>query len=158
MRPRVQWYRLLGRRLQPAQDTPVLLGKLLTLRSTVNTVPVWVENQGVWTIEVPIDACDPSVTLTPPRDGWTGGALSTVLLAMLTSDTFVGAWSCTGTGPLGRLKGPVVGGYVVSVRSHPSLTQRPRRRRPVWRWADGNQPSGGKPRVTRRKTFASSLC
>jgi hypothetical protein len=66
----------------------------------------------------------------------------------------------TGENLLGERRGGLGDRAVdlVSVRSPPSLTERSRRRKPVWRWADGNQASGGMPSVTRRKTLVSSLC
>ena len=46
----------------------------------------------------------------------------------------------------------------ITGRSHPSLTERSRWRKHVWRWADGNPSSGGKPNVMRRRTLVSNLC
>ncbi len=88
------WYRLVGRRLRPAQDMPTRLSELVERRAWAELpghVVVWNENQGCWRVEVPLgDAADPPARLKPDDDRWIGGATSEVLLSMLLSDTVMG--------------------------------------------------------------------
>jgi hypothetical protein len=92
------WYGLVGRRLRSVQDTPVALDDLPALYDEErSTLPFWIENQGVWRLEVPAtDDDDPAVLALPSFPDWPGGPLSEVLLAMLVSDTLL-------AGPLGSL-------------------------------------------------------
>jgi hypothetical protein len=92
------WYGLVGRRLRPVQDTPVTLDELPAMYDGErSTLPFWIENQGVWRLEVPAtDDDDPAVAALAPFPDWPGGPLSEVLLAMLVSETLL-------AGPLGSL-------------------------------------------------------
>jgi hypothetical protein len=105
------WYRLVGRRLGGIQDYPHPLDRL-KLRDD-GLIPVWVENQEVWTLSAALEPDDPDVVVEgdffePPDE--TAGPLSKILLAMLAGDTLVGAWSGTGKGTLGPLGERVLGG------------------------------------------------
>lgn len=112
------WYRLVGRRLRPAQDMPTRLSELVERRAWAELpghVVVWNENQGCWRVEVPLgDAADPPARLKPDDDRWIGGATSEVLLSMLLSDTVMGPGFDPGQhelSSLGPLAAHVVGGY-----------------------------------------------
>jgi hypothetical protein len=71
---------------------------------------VWTENQGAWSILVPLGEDDPFVELDDSNHGFSGGRTSAVLRGMLMSDTLVGAWGRGGCGALGALAPHVVGG------------------------------------------------
>jgi hypothetical protein len=85
------WYGLVGRRLRPVQDTPVLLDELSEVRDEERAaLPFWIENQGVWRLEVPATPQDdPAVEALADFPQWPGGSLSAVLLAMLVSETLM---------------------------------------------------------------------
>lgn len=104
------WYGLVGRRLRPVQDTPVRLHELARFRhSDRDTLPVWIENQGVWRLEVSVEAADDPVVETPADcPAWRGGPLSEVLLAMLVSETLM----ADTVGSLGRLAPAITTGYI----------------------------------------------
>lgn len=131
----VEWFELVGRRLQAVQDTPATLA---TLRKVDGEVVVWTENQGAWEVTVPTGD-DPRCTLVgrdhrswrePPR-------LSDWLHGMLLSDTLVGAVTDEGEGTLGALRDTVRGGTeelpdatLTAVASH--CTELPVAPNPFW--------------------------
>lgn len=107
----VEWFELVGRRLEPVQDAPATPE---TLRSLAGAAVVWTENQGVWSILAGATDAEPGV-LDDPEFGWTPAPLTDTLDAMLLSDTIVGAWSSSGRGPLGPLAEPVRAGMIAEV-------------------------------------------
>lgn len=109
----VEWFELVGCRLEPVQDQPATPSRL---RAVQGRPVVWTENQGVWSILATSDGEDPPCVLDDPTAGaWAETPLSVAVQAMLASDTLVGVWSDTGRGPLGRLNPSVRGGALVDV-------------------------------------------
>jgi hypothetical protein len=98
------WYRLVGRRLEAVQDEAVALDLLAARREWLEhpaAVPVWQENQGVWTLAAPLGrAADPPALLEGDAHDWPGGLVSDVLLGMAVSETLMGRRAGV-FGPLG---------------------------------------------------------
>jgi hypothetical protein len=110
-----EWFELVGRRLHDVQDLPIRLDDLEAIDGEVR---IWSENQGVWSIFVPLDAGDDPICLVDGDDESHQGPstpLSQTLFGMVVSDTLVGAWSEMQIGPslgvLGELASSVRGGY-----------------------------------------------
>lgn len=103
-----EWFELVGRRLRLVQDHPVPLGALEVENDAVR---IWSENQGVWSVHVPLDGDDPITFATDDANSSPDAPLNETLFGLLVSDTLVGSWSGRGEGSLGRLGASVVGGY-----------------------------------------------
>jgi hypothetical protein len=107
----VEWFELLGSRLQQVQDEPATPSRLRTVQGRP---VVWAENQRVWSILTDGEGEGPLCVLDDPTAGaWAATPLSVAVQAMLASDTLVGVWSDTGCGSLGRLNASVRGGALV---------------------------------------------
>ena len=112
-----EWYQFVGHRFRNINQDHAVRLKHLELRD--GRVSVWWENQGNWSIQVPVgtDDDDPFVVVVgeifSPRPP---GRLSEALLGMLCADTIVGAWSNTGIGPIGSLKDSVFGEHAPCTR------------------------------------------
>ncbi|HUQ03915.1 MAG TPA: SMI1/KNR4 family protein [Kofleriaceae bacterium] len=106
------WYRLVGKRLEPVQDEAITLELLAARREWLEhpaAVPVWHENQGVWTLAAPLGrAADPPAILEDDVLEWPGGAVSEALFGMAVSETLV----ARGNGVFGAIGGAVTSGYV----------------------------------------------
>jgi len=103
-----EWYELVGRRLRSVQDSPRLLSDLSIKDGCVR---VWIENQGVWSILTRVDdGDDPRCFVDDNSFVSPDAPLSRTLLAMLVSDTLVGAWAGSRVGALGGLAPTVCGG------------------------------------------------
>ncbi|MEI2730873.1 MAG: hypothetical protein V9G08_02490 [Dermatophilaceae bacterium] len=111
-----EWFELVGRRLEPVQDSPATP---LSLTEIDGRPVVWAENQWVWAIvadPASEDGDDPRCTLAD-NDDWTApdAALSRTVHGMILSDTLVGVWAGQRRGPLGRLGDQVRGGCIEDV-------------------------------------------
>ncbi len=105
-----EWFELVGRRLRAVQDSPRLLAQLAVVDGKT---PIWIENQGVWTICAALNGdADPLCTIDDADYASPNAPLSQTLLGMLVSDTLVGAWGGRRQGPLGLLGASVRGGYL----------------------------------------------
>jgi len=103
-----EWYRFVGNRLEDAnQDRAV---PLESLRVSGDAVAVWRENQGCWSVGVPLNSAeeDPEAVVS---HGASMGPISEALQGLLLSDTLVGALSHAHRGPLGPLSADVAGGH-----------------------------------------------
>lgn len=105
-----EWYELVGRRLHDVQDSP---HRLADLSIKEGWLRVWTENQGNWSIVTSVDdGDDPHCLVDDDSFASPDAPLSRTLLAMLVSDTLVGAWAGRGVGALGALAATVSGGYI----------------------------------------------
>jgi hypothetical protein len=107
----IEWFELVGQRLRDVQDLPCRLADLRIEGGS--RVPIWMENQGVWSISAPLDAGDdPPCRVEGEFNAPLDAPLSSTLLSMLLSDTLVGAWAGARIGPLGALRATVRGGLL----------------------------------------------
>lgn len=105
-----EWFLLVDRRLQSVQDSPLRLDKVKI--DDEGLLPVWWENQGVWSLRVRSDAPEDDPPIEADEEFPISGRLVETLLSMVTSDTLVGAWCGDHRGPLGWLGEHVRGGTV----------------------------------------------
>lgn len=105
-----EWFLLVDRRLQSVQDSPLRLQKLEIADDGL--LPVWWENQGVWSLRVRSDAPEDDPPMEADEEFPISGRLVETLLSMVTSDTLVGAWGGDHRGPMGWLGEHVRGGTV----------------------------------------------
>ncbi len=103
-----EWFELVGKRLLFIQDKPTPLDQL---RIENGVLCVWRENQGVWSVHVPLDGDDPATLVAGDASSSPEAPSSRTLLGLLVSDTLVGAWVGHRTGILGDLRASVRGGY-----------------------------------------------
>lgn len=109
-----EWWSLVGTRLQPVQDIPA---RPDNIQADGDTLSLWTENQGVWTISVATSTADGldgvCVVEGDPSFPWpTGVTVPQAAQAMLLSETIAGSWFDDSVGPLGPLRGEVAGGYL----------------------------------------------
>ncbi|MCL2090298.1 MAG: hypothetical protein FWH11_03575 [Micrococcales bacterium] len=120
----VEWYLLVGNRLQDVQDSPATLEELPGAAyrdrpawvGDTDGIVVWWENQGCWALLVGSDG-----ECFVNDNGYEFGPvpLPTALHAMVLSDTLVGVWSHGDRqpegriGPLGQIAAGVRGGAVM---------------------------------------------
>lgn len=117
-----EWFELVGDRLQPVQDSPVPLQELRPAEDDASWLPLWWENQGVWSVDADLRG-GAMVAVRWDGDVRQLATLESALLSMVVSDTLMGA-AHGEPGPLGALHADVRGRVFVAPRqpdAHESL-------------------------------------